>query len=313
MNEIQPHLGICSVCHENEAKYRCPECGAVTCCLDCSKSHSCVFEIKHPETEIPEDSEETAERLAAFYAILDDPRVVLSEEQVDELAKTYLTPKQAEDFYRKMRTGELLRRVVGQYTPWWDASVVVDEALDERDERRAQIPINNASPRVRCSLFGFVYTDVFLMRQYQGDIADDVLTAVGLAVRFNNNNEPGMDISDEIVRILGIAASIATSGECDDADDFSPEFCLGILDDVVRVFHTKQHIIHALNELQDTIDIAIKRNSTSPDKKTLRSISRKIDFHAQWLLSRSVPDFTALCIEVEKSVKAAQSSLKSLK
>ena len=32
-------LGLCSVCGENGAKYRCPKCETVTCSLVCSKAH----------------------------------------------------------------------------------------------------------------------------------------------------------------------------------------------------------------------------------------------------------------------------------
>ena len=32
-------LGVCSVCSEIDAKYRCPRCETVTCSLACSKAH----------------------------------------------------------------------------------------------------------------------------------------------------------------------------------------------------------------------------------------------------------------------------------
>ena len=314
---------ICQVCHEFEAKYKCPECGTRTCSLACTRFHECAFGVAaqkkadadegRPHEDDPSDD---GTRLAALYSILDDPRVSLSDEDVDQLVRTYLTPQQADEFHRQMRSGELLRQCVSQWTPWWEAARVVDE-VDERDERRLQIPTSRAAPCVRCSLLAFVFTDVLVMRRYQGDVAGELFAeAARTAELFAGAQEPQKTIGDEILRLFAIAASKKRVGsesdedEDEDEDDYlSPDFCVSLLDDVVKVFQSKQHVVHALNELQDVVEGALLQRSPKNDRKLLRAISRKIDFHAQWLLSLPIPDYSSLCVEIEREAAAARSSL----
>ena len=286
---------VCGVCCSAVAKYTCPKCGVRTCGLSCYRKHkeSCGSPQQTVAAGDDDDDGIDDERLCSLLEKLVGA-TVLSDDQAEALAQSALTKEQMAEFEQRMNSGDLLRQVVAEWVPWWNASKVdIDDDTDGDDsegtdaekrlqERRQQMQAaRKASPLVRNGVVEMLAVYALLQRYFNGDWSCNT------------------DTSDAALRCLALlgawrapeaseAAGLARFRDC--FNQVSDTLFGGngnwIIDaaiqDAALLLQTREHACRALRELAEMLDKASSMRGFTRVAKA-RDLARKVWFHEAWM------------------------------
>ncbi|EGS23769.1 uncharacterized protein CTHT_0004710 [Thermochaetoides thermophila DSM 1495] len=120
MSETTPLSALCSICHSQAPKYKCPGCGARTCSLDCVKKHKVRADCsgkRNPAAYIPLEKLRTEAGIDHDYNFLHsiERAIERAEKDIIEerriLNEKELRPVDEDRAFRKIWIGEELRHI----------------------------------------------------------------------------------------------------------------------------------------------------------------------------------------------------------